>query len=323
MAEKILIPLDGTELAEQVVPFVGELAKAGGFEVTLLTIIDPEDLNITETAGEGALSARDTGTAGAGVGMNLAGGTGGTTGMVWMAPIGSPSDLSKEEAEALDEANRTARDYLLGIEKKLEGLGVTTESRLGFGNADHEIAEEAIKSGASMIAMSARSGSFWERGALGTTTNRVIDGSPMPVIVFKPMQGLVDSVSVNPATVVLAVDGSEQSEASIDPVASLAGKIGAKLAIVHVLKRDRGRRRERAEAYLKELKQRIGGEVETRVKSGNVDDEVILFADEFDHPMIAVAEHGGISVGRWLRGSNTDKIIRNAGYPVLVIPHAN
>lgn len=324
MAEKILIPLDGTELAEQVVPFVGEIAKAGGFDVVLLSIIDPEDLNVTETAGEGVLSGRDTGTGGSGTGMNMSHrGVGGATGMVWMAPLGSPSDLSDDEASALDEANQSTRDYLSAVEKKLEALGVNTDTRLGFGNADHEITDEAIKSGATLIAMSARSARFWERGALGTTTNRVIDGSPMPVLVFKPMEGLAKAVTVNPETVVVAVDGSEESEKSIDPAVKLASAIGARLALIHVLKRDRGRRREHAEAYLKQLKERIGGEIETSVVSGNVDDEVILFADEFNHPMVAVAEHGGISLGRWLRGSNTDKVIRNSGYPVLVIPHTD
>ncbi|MDA0232829.1 MAG: universal stress protein [Chloroflexi bacterium] len=324
MAEKILVPLDRSEYAEQVVPFVGEFAKAGGFQVTLLSIIDPEDLDITETAGEGELAARDTGTSDGGTGMNMAHrGTGGITGMAWMAPIGSPSDLSADEAGALDEANRSTTEYLLSVEKKLEKMGVQTETRLGFGNADIEIAEEAIKSGATMIAMSARSNMFWERGMLGSTTNRVIAASPMPVIVFKPMEGLAKAVSVNPDTIVIAVDGSAESEACVDPAVKLAGKIGAKVALVHVLSRDRGRRREHAESYLKQLKERIGGEVETSVAAGHVDDEVILYADQFDHPMIAVAEHGGISVRRWLRGSATDKIIRNAGYPVLVIPNAN
>lgn len=322
MVEKILIPLDGTKEAEQVVPFVAEVAKSGGFGVSLLTIIDPEDLEVTETAGEGVLSASDTGTGGS-AGMNLArGGTGGLTGLVWMPEVGSPADLSKEEAEVLDEANRTTREYLSSVERKLEGLGVESEVLLGFGNADREITEEAIKSGATMIAMSARSGQFWERGVLGTTTNRVIDSSPMPVIVFKPMEGLAHAVSVNPGTVVIAVDGSEQSERSIEPATKLAGQIGADVALVHVLKRDSGRRREHAEAYLKQLKEKIGSDVPTRVASGDVDEQVILFADEFEHPMIAVAEHGGISLGRWLRGSNTDKVIRNAGYPVLVIPAA-
>jgi len=303
-----------------VVPFVAEVAKTGGFTVSLLTVINPEELDVTQTAGEGVLSAHDTGTAD-GAGMDLAHeGAGGTTGMVWMSEVGSPNELSQEEAEALDEANRLARAYLNGVEQKLADNNVETEVLLGFGNADKEIAEEAMRNGATMIAMAARSGMFWERGFLGTTTDRTIHASPMPVLVFKPLEGLAQAVSVTPETIVVAVDGSEQSERSVDPAVKLAGEIGAKIALVHVLKRDRGRRREHAETYLKQLAEKIGSGVEISVASGDADEEVILFADKFEHPMIAVAEHGGISIGRWLRGSTTDKIIRTSGYPVLVIP---
>ena len=322
MAEKILIPLDGTELAEQVVPFIGEVAKAAGYTVTLLTVIDPGDLEVTETAGEGTLAAQDVGTAGSG-GTDLANrGVGGTTGMVWMASIGSAADLSPDEAKALDEANQAARVYLSSVEQKLEQMGVQTEATLGFGNPDNEIAEEAAKAGASMIAMSARSASFWERGVLGSTTNRVVNSSPMPVIVFKPMEGLAEAITVKPETVIVALDGSGQSENSLGPAADLAKRVGAQVALVHVLKRDDQRRREQAESYLKKTAQKIGA-AETAVVSGDFDEEIILYADQFEKPVIAMTEHGGFSIGKWLRGSTTDKVIRNAGYPVLVIPNAD
>ena len=63
--------LDGTELAEQIVPFIGNFAKAGGYDVTLLSIIDPEDLDVTDTAGEGVPAGRDFGTGGGDAGMDL------------------------------------------------------------------------------------------------------------------------------------------------------------------------------------------------------------------------------------------------------------
>ncbi len=312
MTDKILIPLDGTEIAEQVVPFVGEVAKAGGFDVTLLTIVDPSDLDLSEITDEGASFGPE--------------GDRDITGRLQTDAAGSPVGLSKEHEEASVEASRSAREYLAAVERKLRDAGVNAHARLGAGNPDIEIFREAATIGATLIAMSARSEHFWEHGVLGSTTNRVLHASSLPVIVFKPMAGLAHSVTVNPETVVIAVDGSEESERSIAPAAKLAKAIGAEIALVHVLKRDRGRRREHAEAYLEQLSQQlqemIDGNVETGVVSGKIDDEIILFADEFDRPMIAMAEHGGVSVGRWIRGSTTDKVIRNSGYPVLVIPHS-
>ena len=320
MTEKILVPLYGSSYAEQVVPFVAQVAKAAHTPVVLLTIVDPADLDVTETAHEGELSPTDTGT-GDGTGMNLAGkGAGGLTGMVWMASIGSPAELSKSEARALDKANKKAHHYLAGIEPILESAGVRTEILVGFGNPDVQIAEEAIKSGSTLIIMSARSKRFWQQGALGTTTDRVVSAAPMPVIVFKPMEGLSKAISVKPDTVVIPLDGAEPSEAVIKPGSAFAKAMGAELAFVHVMRRDNARRREHAERYMREIKAKTGGQASTRVTVGNVDEEIILYADEFEHPVIAMTEHGGISIGRWIRGSTADKIVRNAGYPVMVVP---
>jgi nucleotide-binding universal stress UspA family protein len=321
MAGKIFVPLDGTAYAEQIVPLVAELAKKSAASVALVSIIDPEDLDVTETAGEGDLPPRGVSTAGSGAGMNMRGeGAGGVTGMVWMAPIGSPSQLSKEEAAALDSANRETRAYLGRIEKKLGDRGISASADLGFGNPDHEIVEEAAKAGATMIAMTARSKSFWERGALGSTADRVIHASPMPVLVLKPMEGTLEHVSVVPDTVVVGLDGSKQAEGALGPAAEFAAAMGAKLALAHVLKRDNGMRREAATNYLASVAGTLKGEVVSDVVNGSADEEIILYADRFKRPLIALTKHGGGGIGKWLRGSTTDKVIRNAGYPVLVVP---
>jgi nucleotide-binding universal stress UspA family protein len=48
MYEKILVPLDGSKLAEQVIPYVSELSKAFKSEVTLIGICEPEEIEYGE-----------------------------------------------------------------------------------------------------------------------------------------------------------------------------------------------------------------------------------------------------------------------------------
>jgi nucleotide-binding universal stress UspA family protein len=319
MAGKILIPLDGSDYAYQVVPLATSIARKARMTVRLLTVVDPDDLEVTETAGEGELAPQDVSTTGR-AGMDMRIGAGGTTGMVWMAPIGSPKDLSKDEAAALDEANKRARGYLFSIEKELGRKGVDADSEVGFGNAHDEIVSEAAKAGATMIAMTGRSKSFWERGVLGSTADRVISSSLMPVLVFKPMPGLAEAMATLPDTVVVGLDGSKEGETGLKPAADFARSVGAKLALVHVLKRDGEARRKAAAEYLDRVAADYGPDVLTHVVHGEPDVEVILYADKFTQPVIAVTSHGGISIGRWLRGSTTDKVIRFSGYPVLVVP---
>lgn len=297
MPGKILVPLDGTAVAEQIVPFVAEFARAGGFAVTLLEVIDPRSFQLTEPT----LAMQDL-----------------DSGVVWVPRVESPEDLSEEAVQALSQANTTAAAYLSGIQKQLESLDVGTETLLGFGDPDVEIAEQAVLCGATMIAMASRSKSFWERGFLGTVTDRVIRASTMPVIVFKP----VDSkavISAKPETIVLGIDGSEESERALEPVAALAGQIKAKIVLVHVVSQDSPKLRMLAVTYLENLARKIGGD-ETAVLSGDSEEEIISYADSFNRPMIALAEHGGFSIARWFRGSTTDKVLRDASCPVLVIP---
>jgi nucleotide-binding universal stress UspA family protein len=319
MAGKILIPLDGSDYAFQVVPLAAAIAKKANMSVRLLTVVDPDDLEVTETAGEGELGPQDVTTTGR-AGMDMRIGAGGTTGMVWMAPIGSPKELSKDEAAALEGAKLRARNYLFAVEKNLAHERVEADSEVGFGNAHDVIVAEAEMSGATMIAMTGRSKSFWERGVLGSTADRVISSSPMPVLVFKPMPGLAEAMTTLPDTVVVGLDGSKEAETGLKPAAEYAKGVGADLALVHILKRDSEERRKAAAAYLETMATPYGPDVVTHVGHGEPDVEIMLYAEWFPQPVIAVTSHGGRSIRRWLRGSTADKLIRFSGYPVLVVP---
>jgi nucleotide-binding universal stress UspA family protein len=320
MAGKICVPLDGTKYAEQVVPLVAEIAAKSNMSVALVSVIDPDELDVILTAGEGVPRSSDYATRGR-QGMNVAQERGSSaTGAMWNPAVGSPQNLSPDEAKALDQANTQARSYLFSIERWLADRGVEASSSLGFGDAEEGIVDEAARTGSTMIAMTGRSKSFWERGALGSTADHVVNAAPMPVLVFKPMDGLAEAVSVVPKTVVVALDGSKQAEQGLKPAADLARAVGAQMALVQVVKGNSEAKRGEAEQYLASVASRAGVQATTRVRSGSADEQIILCADEFDSPLIALTEHGAKSFGKWFRGSTTDKVVRNSGYPVLVSP---
>jgi nucleotide-binding universal stress UspA family protein len=231
MTGKICVPLDGTKYAEQVVPLVAEIASKSNMSVALVSVIDPDELDVTLTAGEGVPQPGDYSTRGK-QGMNVAQERGATaTSAMWNPAAGSPQDLSPDEAEALDRASAQARGYLSSIQQWLADKGIEASSSLGFGDADDKIVDEAARTGSTMIAMTGRSKSFWERGALGSTADRVVNAAPMPVLVFKPMKGLDEAISALPKTVVVALDGSKQAEQGLKPAAELAKAVGAHMAL--------------------------------------------------------------------------------------------
>lgn len=62
-----------------------------------------------------------------------------------------------------------------------------------------------------------------------------------------------------------------------------------------------------------------GAVVNTRVSTGNAADEILKAADEINADMIAMSTHGRSGLRRMAFGSITDKILRGAGVPILVV----
>ncbi len=56
------------------------------------------------------------------------------------------------------------------------------------------------------------------------------------------------------------------------------------------------------------------------ISAPNVAEAIVGFAFDNDMDMIVMASHGRSGLGRWLLGSVTEKVIRTACVPVLVVP---
>ena len=48
MFQKMLIPLDGTELAEGILPYVSQLARGFDIPIVLLSVVDPDAVRMPE-----------------------------------------------------------------------------------------------------------------------------------------------------------------------------------------------------------------------------------------------------------------------------------
>jgi nucleotide-binding universal stress UspA family protein len=81
--------------------------------------------------------------------------------------------------------------------------------------------------------------------------------------------------------------------------------------------------KKREHEYLAQEKNRFGevtSKVTTQVKSGNVAHEIIKYADEIDCSLIAVSSHGHSMFESWMIGSVTSKILTSSGRSVLFVP---
>ena len=172
MYSKILVPLDGSNLAEKAIPYAQGLAKTYGSTVHLLQIIPPHisygfSRGDDRDAGEGIFRTSLA---------ELAGG----------AQTGSgnsdPSDTYQEqqlEGTHFEEA----KGYLEGVASQLKEDGLNVVIQLLEGAPHEHITQYANRNDVDIIIMSTHGHGGVKRLIMGSTTDRVIRLGDVPVLV--------------------------------------------------------------------------------------------------------------------------------------------
>ncbi|WP_439152676.1 universal stress protein [Winogradskyella sp.] len=138
--------------------------------------------------------------------------------------------------------------------------------------------------------------------------------------------------------IIVPIDFSEHSEYALEAAANLAQKYDAELLVLHMLElsnailtADSSALNEEAVFYLKLAEQKFetfldkpyleNVNVTPIVKHFKVWSEINDVANEHDANLIIMGSHGASGVKEVLVGSNTEKVVRHADIPVLVIKH--
>ncbi len=150
MEQRILVPLDGSKVAEAALPLVEDLVSkllAGTkVEITLLQVVSSLPHYII--AGEAGLQVPYT-------------------------------------EQEMEQIKRKAMDYLEEVGESLISKGATIKFRVGVGNPADEILEVANETNANLIAMSTHGRSGITRWAFGSVTDRVLRGGRTPVLLVR------------------------------------------------------------------------------------------------------------------------------------------
>lgn len=149
MYRKIMVPLDGSKLAECVIPHVESIAKGCGTEeVILFRVCEPPAI-----------------------------------------PADYPHDLTPNwedhVRQQISHIQEGCRLYLDDTEKKLvqSGLKVTTKAALG--NAAESIVDFAVQNKINLIIMASHGRSGISRWAYGSTADKVLHAIRTPVLVIR------------------------------------------------------------------------------------------------------------------------------------------
>ena len=156
MYEKMVVPLDGSKLAECVLPHVEELAKGCGTKEVILVSVT-ENIAGYKTDAEYRQSP---------------------------GPF-PPLEPVTKVAVAVGKKQEQAQRYLGRIAKRLESKGLKVRTEVLLGNPAQEIADFAQHDNVDLIVMASHGRSGISRWAYGSVADKVFRASAVPVLMVK------------------------------------------------------------------------------------------------------------------------------------------
>ncbi|MBI2846516.1 MAG: universal stress protein [Chloroflexi bacterium] len=156
MYRKILVPLDGSELAASVLPYAVAIAARFNSELVLLRVVStsPRDLGIA------AVGAGDLGMA--------------------------PQIHARSVEQVLDEEMKQAKQYLLGVREKLGEYSLHMPAEIRQGEPAREILECARERSVDLIAIATHGRSGLGKLVFGSVADRVLREAGIPILLIKP-----------------------------------------------------------------------------------------------------------------------------------------
>jgi nucleotide-binding universal stress UspA family protein len=153
MYTKILVPLDGSERAERILPHVEMLAKSAGAEVVLLRVVDP---TIDE------------------IGPSF-----------YMA--GTAQDLELHW-DLLEKAEAGAKNYMKQKVQALEAKGINARSLVLRGSVVDAIVSQAEEQKVDLVAMASHGRTGLRRAFYGSVANGVLHKIEHPLLLVRAEQ---------------------------------------------------------------------------------------------------------------------------------------
>lgn len=300
MQSQILVPLDGSTLAETVLPHAAVLAH-----VTGSTLILFRSVHVPVLVG---------GPSGAGSALALA------------DPL-------------VDAHEAAAHEYLTTVARRLNQPHLAVHTLVNRGDPAPAILAWAMQEPPSrMVAMATHGQSGLSRWTLGSVVETVLHTIPTPLLLIRAQPSISPPAS-SYRTIVVPLDGSPLAEQALGQVLPLVKATGATLRLVAVapVSADSAHggatelaggtashqdEAARLTAYLAQVAEQLQATrlaVQTQVRVGHPAEEILRFSDETDADLIAMSTHGRSSLQRFWLGSVALKVVQSAYRPVLLI----
>lgn len=284
MFERLVVALDGSQLAEQSLPYAVEIANGFASEILLVTVCQSKETDFTPTY-KAYLDRRAE---------QLEGKLTGGAGIKKVVLVGRPAQ------EIAAYALKNSVDLII----------MTSRGRSGAASwLLGSTANELIHSVKIPLLVVKAPGS----PSVTVKLKRLLvplDGSERGEAVLPYATELGEKLSLEIVLLRVVAPGTH--------VHTLGG-----LDFVYFKDRDIKDMKADAQEYLNKLSVRLRQKVQIvspEVKVGEPDSEIMKYAEKHDCDLIAMSSHGHSGVERWTYGSVTYKIIYQSTKPVLLVP---
>ncbi len=232
-----------------------------------------------------------------------------------------PMASSRATAAAIEAEQREAQRYIDQVVARLAEDRTPARVRgvVCDGYAADVLLETARREEATLIALTTHGRSGVARWVFGSVAEKVVRASDRPVLVLRSFP----EAPVAPLVVrriIVPVDAGTVSLQIVPRVAEVARVFRASVLLVHVLEDPAALAApipEIRRAY-EELR-RAEVDVEPAMRKGDAAEEIVAACREHEGDMIAMTTHGRTGPARWLLGSVTERVIRTAGVPTLIV----
>ncbi len=300
MFQKILVPLDSSDLAEYALSPAIQLAEQFESDLVLLHVLEHHTVFIPE-------------------GPDLMGHN-----------LNVPQTAFSREELA-------AREYLVGINHKI-GAGqpnFNCYTRLEDGDPAGRILDTAVEEKADLIVMSTHGYSGVTRWVLGSVAEKVMRHAPCPVLVIRgrnPIQQALitlDGSSLAEASLPggLAIAQALGADVTLLRVDDASDTVDPK-EVMELNRNEHGlgeRYRDSlyhdAEEYLARIQRQYRRDdlvVDTAVRYGKPATAILNYVETHPVDLIVMSTHGRTGLARWRYGSVTEKVLRSANCAMFI-----
>ena len=297
MASKVLVPLDGSEIGEAVLPWAIFLAQTRGYSLVLAQAI-PWPV----VASDGMMGG--------------------------YVPPNVYDDIMIAEREA-------ATEYLDGVRARLVDQGVEVEVAVRDGSPYSMLLDLADELSVDAILMATHGRGGLPRTVLGSVANYVVQHATIPVLLVRA-DGTMPAKPPAFDRLLVPLDGSTLAERALDYATEIVrpdstvvlvqveapAQTPRSVAGIDAAPPSPGAVESPPAAYLRSISETMrskGLHVETDIRRGRPAAEILDAAQAHETDAIVMGTHGRSGPARWLLGSVADEVVRHADRPVLLV----